>query len=45
MTDYIARPEPPARSISSLRFYLGVIRRRALIIFVIIVVAIAAAIA
>src|ERR1700712_21844 len=40
MNDYIVSPEPPARSISSLRFYLGVIRRRAIVIVVIIVAAI-----
>jgi polysaccharide biosynthesis transport protein len=44
MNDYTVRPDPPPRSISSLRFYLGVIRRRAIVIVVIIVVAIAAAI-
>jgi capsular exopolysaccharide synthesis family protein len=44
MNDYTVSA-PPARSISSLRFYLGVIRRRAFVIVVIIVVAIAAAIA
>src|ERR1700722_15287758 len=45
MNDTIASPEPPPRSISSLRFYLGVLRRRVIVIVVIIVVAIAAAIA
>ncbi len=41
----MVHPEPPPRSISSLRFYLGVIRRRAVVIVVIIVAAIALAIA
>ena len=45
MTDSTISPEPPPRSISSLRFYLGVIRRRAIVIILIMVVAIAAAIA
>jgi succinoglycan biosynthesis transport protein ExoP len=45
MNDSIVSPEPPPRSISSLRFYLGVIRRRAIVIILTIVVAIAAAIA
>ncbi len=45
MNDSNVRPEPPPRSISSLRFYLGVIRRRAIVIVLIIAIAIAAAIA
>jgi succinoglycan biosynthesis transport protein ExoP len=44
MNDNIVRPEPPPRSISSLRFYLGVIRRRAIVIVAIIVVAVAVAV-
>jgi polysaccharide biosynthesis transport protein len=45
MNDSIVSPEPPPRSISSLRFYLGVIRRRAIVIVLIMAIAIAAAIA